>query len=326
MAQESVRMAAIDIGTVTTRLLIADIGPGVLTEVARSTDITHLGEGLAESQCLSDEAITRVADVLGLYRAKIEEAGVRQVIAVATSAARDALNSAAFISAASASGVPVSIINGKREACLSFAGATWQLEDSRILLNDIGGGSTELVYGRSVSRSGGREPEVERSMSIDVGSRRITEMFFHGDPPAAEELRAARSMIRSELARFFEDAPMRPDMLVSVAGTATSLSAMKLQMTHYDPARVHGSILTREEISTMLARLSAMSVESRRGVAGLHPGRAPVIVAGVMVLDCIMELSGLDSTMVSEHDILYGILLDAYATKKTVSVRLEYDI
>jgi len=315
MAQETFRMAAIDIGTVTTRLLIADVGPGVLTEVARSTDITHLGEGLAESQSLSDEAIARVADVLGVYRAKIEEEGVRQVIAVATSAARDALNSATFISAATTSGVPVSIINGEREAYLSFAGATWQLEDSRILLNDIGGGSTELVYGRGGSRSGGMEPEVERSMSIDVGSRRITEMFFHSDPPTSDELRAARAMIKGELARFFEDAPMSPEMLVSVAGTATSLASVKLQMAQYDPARVHGSTLTREEISTMLARLSAMSIESRKKVVGLHPGRAPVIVAGAMVLDCIMELSGVDSTMVSEHDILYGILLDVGATK-----------
>lgn len=316
MTQEVVRMAAIDIGTVTTRLLIADVGPGSLTEVIRSVDITHLGEGLAESRSLSDEAIARVADVLGVYRAKIAEAGAHKVIAVATSAARDAVNVAAFMSAANASGVAVSIISGDKEAHLSFLGATWQLDGSRILLNDIGGGSTELVYGRSGLPHDGEGPVVERAMSIDVGSRRITEMFFRTDPPASEELKAAHIMITSEISRFFKDISTRPEILVSVAGTATSLSAMNLQMAQYDPVRIHGSVLTRAEVSAMLRRLSAMSAESRKGVVGLHPGRALVIVAGTMVLDRVMELSGVDFTMVSEHDILYGILLDAYAAGK----------
>lgn len=316
MTQEVVRMAAIDIGTVTTRLLIADVGPESLTEVARSTDITHFGEGLAESQSLSAEAIARVADVLGAYSAKIAEAGAHKIIAIATSAARDAVNAAAFMSAVNASGVAVSIISGAREAYLSFAGATWQLGGSRILLNDIGGGSTELVYGRGGLPHDGDGPVIERAMSIDVGSRRVTEMFFRTDPPTPKELKAARDMIASEIGRFFKDTPARPETLVSVAGTATSLSAMNLQMAQYDPVRIHGSILTRAEVSAMLKRLSAMSVESRKGIVGLHPARAPVIVAGTMVLDCVMELSGLDFTIVSEHDILYGILLDAYAAEK----------
>lgn len=304
------RLAAIDLGTVTMRLLIADVTAHSIAEVERSTDIVHLGEGLTGSGALSAAAIERVRQVAARYAQAIASAGVERVRAIATSASRDASNGESLLSAVGETGITLEIIGGDEEAALSFAGATWGAGYARVLLNDIGGGSTELVLGRpaATDAEGGRG-RIERARSIDVGSRRITETFLHSDPPTPGELARAREWVLGELGTFFEPRFEPPDTLVSVAGTATSLSAIKQGLAVYDPARVHGSRITRADVASMLATLSGLTVAERREVVGLHPGRAPVIVAGALVLDCILELAQTAETTVSEHDILYGTLL-----------------
>lgn len=311
MSAGTQRVAAIDIGTVTTRLLIADVSAEGIREVARSTDITHLGEGLAASGELSARAIERVRTAIAGYAATMAELGVHRIEAVATSASRDASNAHEFIGALAPYGVKPQVIEGSREAYLSFLGATSQMDIERVLLDDIGGGSTELVYGSATGPATDRRVEISMARSFDIGSRRLTEAYLRSDPPTITELGAARSHAVEMLRPYFDALGERPAALVSVAGTATTVVSVLREMEPYDPAAVHGSIVTGADVSDVLETLAALPLEARARVVGLHPGRAGVIVAGILVLETVMALSGTDSTIVSEHDILYGILLDA---------------
>jgi exopolyphosphatase / guanosine-5'-triphosphate,3'-diphosphate pyrophosphatase len=307
------RVAAIDIGTVTTRLLVADVGPAGVTEVFRGTDITHLGEGLARSGRLSDGAMDRVDSVIGRYAGHIRDLEVESYRAVATSASRDASNSAVFTELLSRHGIDADIVTGDAEARLAFAGATHDVTGEGLLVNDIGGGSTELVLGRRPAGNAPASAEVLAASSLDVGSRRVTEMFLTSDPPARPELDAAGRWIRDELAPYFEALSEPAQTSIALAGTATTLSAIRQGLAVYDPGLVHGSVLTSEEIRGLRDRLASLPLERRAAeVVGLDPGRAPVIVAGTQILLAVLELAGLDSTLVSEHDILYGIVLDVY--------------
>lgn len=306
------RLAAIDIGTVTTRLLVADVGPEGLAEVARSTDITHLGEGLAASGRLSDAAMRRVADVVAGYVRRIGELGATSTIALATSASRDAENGVEFSALLAEAGVTIRIIPGEEEARLSFLGATYSLPGDGLLVVDVGGGSTELVLGEArVGEDGAPEARIESARSIDVGSRRITELFLRSDPPSAAELDEARAYVTAELRPYFDGLRTRPREMVALAGAATTLSAIHLGLVHYDPERVHMSELSGSDLVELTSHLASLPLARRLEVVGLHPDRAPVIVAGALILETALALSGLDATLVSEHDILYGILLDA---------------
>lgn len=307
------RVAAIDIGTITTRLLVADVGPGGVTEVLRSTDITHLGEGLARSGRLSEVAIARVDAVIARYAVHLRELGVESYRAVATSASRDASNSAEFAELLARHGIDAVIVAGDTEARLAFAGATHALVGEGLLVNDIGGGSTELVLGRRPADDGPGPSEVIAASSVDVGSRRVTEMYLASDPPTSAELVAAERWTREELAPYFAVLPEPARLSIALAGTATTLSAIWQGLEVYDPERVHGSVLTVDEISGLLDRLASLPLERRTAeVVGLDPGRAPVIIAGTLILLTVLDLAGLDSTLVSEHDILYGIVLDVH--------------
>jgi exopolyphosphatase/guanosine-5'-triphosphate,3'-diphosphate pyrophosphatase len=309
---DTLRAAAIDIGTVTTRLLVGDVGPAGIAEVERSTDITHLGEGLTSTGGLSPEAIDRVAAVLRRYAERMEALGVESYSALATSASRDASNSGAFLAALQAVGIDAEVIEGQREAALSFLGATYDVEGEGLLVVDLGGGSTELIAGGAREMPAGRDVRIDSAASVDVGSRRITERFMGSDPPTTAEIERARTHVAAELSAYFESLEGPPRVMISVAGTATTLAAIRAGMDVYDPERIHGSSLTRDDLSELLATLAGMPLVSRREVAGLHPGRAPVIVAGTLILGEVLRLAGLRETTVSEHDILYGILLDTY--------------
>jgi exopolyphosphatase/guanosine-5'-triphosphate,3'-diphosphate pyrophosphatase len=304
-----VRRAAIDIGTVTTRLLIADVHDGRVNEVLRRTVVTHLGEGLHATGALSPAAIGRVRDTIEGFVKDIAGSGVQETFTAATSAARDAVNGRELMGALQAAGVQPKIIAGDTEARLSFLGATSEMEGAGVLVADLGGGSTELVLG-SVDRAGGvRRVEVVAARSIDVGSRRVLDMFLHSDPPRAEELAAAAAWVAEEIRPFFDALRERPQTLVTLAGTGTTLSAVRQRLAVYDPAVVHGSCLTGGDVADLREELGAMSAAARRGVVGMDPARADVIVAGAVILESILALSGVDSTVVSEHDILYGLLI-----------------
>jgi exopolyphosphatase/guanosine-5'-triphosphate,3'-diphosphate pyrophosphatase len=310
---EVVRIAAVDIGTVTTRLLVADVGSESMIEVARSTDITHLGEGLTATGRLSDAAIGRVVAVIERYVSTARELGAERTIAMATSASRDAANGGEFSDALAAVGLELSIIDGAREAELSFAGATHERSGEDLLVVDCGGGSTELVLGSVTSGGNGRSTHIEVARSVDIGSKRMTELFLASDPPTADELDAARSWAAEELRVYFDHLDSRPREMIAVAGTATSLAAIQLDLAVYDASRVHGFELSGSDLSELLEMLAALDLSSRRQVTGLHPDRAGVIVAGALILETVLALAGLDRMIVSEHDILYGILIDAFA-------------
>ena len=306
------RLAAIDIGTVTTRLLIADVSAEGVREVVRSTDITHLGEGLTQSGRLSEAAMERVSAVIARYAAEMERAGVERMTALATSASRDAENADDFVDLLAQHGVVPEVISGGREASLAFLGATYETQAEDVLVADLGGGSTELIMGSSVVDGGVRSQDIDAARSIDVGSKRLTEMFLVSDPPTAAELDEARAFAVKGFRAYFDGLKDRPKSMIALAGTATTLSAINQGLAVYDGSRVHNSCLTGSDLADLLEALAALPLAERTNVAGLDPGRAPVIVAGALILETLVGMAGLDSTVVSEHDILYGILLDTY--------------
>jgi len=307
------RIAAIDIGTVTTRLLVADVGPnGVQEEIARSTDITHLGEGLTSTGRLGADAMRRVAAVVESYAELMRALDVERYTALATSASRDAGNGREFVAMLAERDVVATVIDGAREAELAFLGATAQCDGEGLLVVDCGGGSTELIFGSAIAADEGRQLSIDSARSIDVGSRRMTELFLHADPPSRAELDKAREWATGELRAFFDRLDERPRRMIGLAGTATSLAAIQLELTEYDAEKVHGYELSGSDLAELLGMLAGMSLATRQNVVGLHPERAGVIVAGALIFETVLALSGLDRMMVSEHDVLYGILLDTY--------------
>ena len=306
------RYAALDIGTVTCRMLVADVdGQGRLSELDREYRIANLGEGVDASGLLKPEAMERVAGVLKGYlqilEGFVEPGGERpRLRAVATSAARDAKNSADFEAMLGELGIPLSIVSGEEEARLGFRGASCDFSGEPLLVADIGGGSTEIVAGRA-----GQKPDF--ATSFNIGCRRMTEKFLASDPPTASEIEAARAWARGMMAPFFEQlraAGYEGRRLVAVAGTATTIVSIRDGMEVYDASRVHLARVERAELDAVHEQLRAAPLEQRRRIVGLDPGRAPIIVAGTIILQTVLDLAGADSFTASESDILQGIVLD----------------
>ena len=303
------RVAAIDIGTVTSRLFIADVSELGVTPLCRKSVITNLGEGVDASGRLSDDAIARTVDQVARYKETIDEyAPIDSLVALAISASRDAENSDVFVGRLRDIGVELSVIPGSREAELSFLGASNDFRGEDILFADIGGGSTELAFGRAYGSAESVVPKIElrASRSFDIGCRRMTERFLKSDPPSECELAQARAWALETLAPFFEGESIHFDRLVAVAGTPTSVVAVP-----YDSSRVHKAVVAREEFDDVAQRLCALPLEKRKKVAGIQPKRAGVFPAGVVILDAVMSLAKVDGFTASESDILIGIVLDA---------------
>lgn len=305
------RIAAIDIGTVTTRLLIADAVPdesiarGIrIEDVAKETRITHLGEGLAKSGYLSVEAIARVTSALSDYVELVKTHGADELRVYATSASRDAKNSAEFFEAVHELGLFPELISGDFEAELSFAGASYGREIKNLLVCDPGGGSTEFIFKES--------PESEIfARSIDIGARRLSDMFVEHDPVLESEYAAMSAYIDEQIAPYFESLPKAPEELIGVAGTATTMVTIKFKMEHYDKDFVQGQIVSREELEAIAKDLASKSLKERQAIVGLEPDRAHVAPAGGLILSRIMHFSGLDKMTISDNDVLYGIILNA---------------
>jgi exopolyphosphatase/guanosine-5'-triphosphate,3'-diphosphate pyrophosphatase len=300
-----VNVAAIDIGTNSVRLLIAD---ETGRELERPMRITRLGQGVDVTGVLAPDAIARTTAVLAEYRALMQRCGVQRVRATATSAARDAGNSQQFFDAAElALGARPELLSGEEEARLSFEGATRDLspDGAPFLIIDLGGGSTELVLGKS---------QPEALISLQMGCVRMTERHLRTDPPSDEELAACFADVRRELVRAREVLdPSRARSIVGLAGTVTALSAMQLGLTHYDASRTHHSRLTRAQVEALFGRLSTATVAQRRDMLA-EPARAEVIVGGAAVLLTLMREFALDELQVSEHDILDGLAASLGAT------------
>jgi exopolyphosphatase/guanosine-5'-triphosphate,3'-diphosphate pyrophosphatase len=288
-----VRVAAVDLGTNTTRLLVADVDAGRVAEVHRETRITRLGEGVDAHKRLLPVPVARVRNVLSDFRRTLERLGAERTLAVATSAVRDAENGEAFLGEIEWSyGFATLLVSGDEEAQLTRRGVEPQ---PGTLVLDIGGGSTELIGD-------------DFHASVDVGSVRYTERFVHTDPPARDELDGCGRAARDVLATHAEVHVVRA---IGVAGTVTTLAALDLGLERYDRDRVHGHTLTREGAARQLERLAALPLAERREVPALDPERAPVIVAGAVILLAALDTFRLDAIEVSERDILDGIALAA---------------
>ena len=306
------RYAAIDIGTVTSRLFVADVDErGAIEGIARDIAITNLGTGVDASGRLAADAIERVGakvDEFAAQIAQLENDGAAiDVSAVATSAARDASNSDELVARLRRAGVELNIIPGEREAALSFTGATSAFPGEKAVVIDVGGGSSEIIAGQAGA-------ELEHAHSFQIGCRRVTERFFTQDPPGAELVGKGASWIADEMRDYLTvlgDEGFFAGRVIAVAGTATSIVSMREQMEVYDSSRVHGAVVTRRDLDELIEKLQDMPLADRQRIVGLNPQRAPVILAGIVILRQIMEVTGIDEFTVSESDILQGIVLAA---------------
>lgn len=304
------RYAAIDIGTVTCRMLVVDVGESGLHELTREYAITNLGEGVDATGELKPEAMERVVRAIDGFLAVRDSLSapdhpVIRTVAVATSAARDARNAADFAARLRERGIELSVIPGSREAALSFSGASIDFSGERLMVVDVGGGSTEVVMG-----TGGAEPLCAHS--FNVGCRRVTEKFLASDPPAPEELAQARAWIREQMASWFADQAKEAaslERVIAVAGTATTVVSIRERMETYDSSRVHKALVSRQDLLEVYERLAALPLSERMQVVGLDPKRAPVMVAGLLILLEVLDFAGIDAFTVSETDILHGITL-----------------
>jgi exopolyphosphatase/guanosine-5'-triphosphate,3'-diphosphate pyrophosphatase len=285
---------------------VADVLDGSVEEVVRRSRITRLGEGVDARRRLLPLPITRVRNSLADFRRELEALGAERALAVATSAIRDAENGEAFLGEIEWSyGFTTRLLSGEDEALLTLRGVASGGElDGRALVVDIGGGSTELIAGSP--------DRVSFQISTDLGSVRLTERYLRGDPPGEGELSMCAAAIRSLLAeRVPDEARTRVDTAIGVAGTITSLAALDLGLVEYDPDSVHNHRLKHDAVHAQLTRLAAIPLAERRQVPGLEPERAPVIVAGAMILRETMRYFGLEEIQVSERDILDGAALEA---------------
>jgi exopolyphosphatase/guanosine-5'-triphosphate,3'-diphosphate pyrophosphatase len=300
------RVAAVDCGTNSIRLLVADLDGSTKVDVHREMRVVRLGEGVDRTGQLSDAALDRTRLALVDYAATCASLGVERTRMVATSATRDASNRSTFVGMVSATlGVEPEVVSGAEEAALSFTGATADLaaEDGPFLVMDIGGGSTEFVLGTT---------KVDAALSVDIGCVRLTERHLVDDPPTAAQVEAARRDINAALDRVLEAVPAATARTaVGLAGSVTTLAALALGLTEYDASRIHLSRLTSEQVTSLTDRLLALTRQERAALPVMHPGRVDVIGGGALVLENAMQRLSLDEVLVSEADILDGIAMSA---------------
>jgi exopolyphosphatase/guanosine-5'-triphosphate,3'-diphosphate pyrophosphatase len=318
------RVAALDCGTNSLRLLIADISVarGELTDVQRRMEIVRLGQGVDATGRLSPVALARTLGVLRQYAQSISQAGATAVRMVATSATRDASNAAEFVhGVVDILGVAPEVITGAQEARLSFTGATAELAGPDqghgrdalrppYLVVDIGGGSTEFVVGGAGPGSAGAAGEAAEldASSVDIGCVRLTERYLHDDPPTADQVAAATEAIDAAIDRAAAAVPVtRARTLVGLAGSVTTVTAIALGLASYEPARIHHARISAQHVHEVAASLLSQTREQRAAIGPMHAGRVDVIGAGALVLDRIVTRLGFAEVVASEHDILDGI-------------------
>ena len=300
------RVAAIDCGTNSIRLLVADVDPaaGTLTDLHRRMEIVRLGQGVDATGQLAPDALARTLAMVRRYGEVIAAARAGAVRMVATSATRDAANAAEFVSGVrDVLGIEPEVLTGEEEAWLSFTGATAELAgqaDAPYLVADIGGGSTEFVLGERLA--------VTAALSVDIGCVRLTERHLHGDPPEPRQAAAATADIDAALDLVAGKVPAAAARtLVGLAGSVTTVAALALRLDSYDPVRIHHSRISAADVHRQSVRLLGQTREARAALAVMHPGRVDVIGAGALILDRIVQRFSFPDVLVSEHDILDGI-------------------
>jgi exopolyphosphatase/guanosine-5'-triphosphate,3'-diphosphate pyrophosphatase len=306
MARDSHTVAVVDIGSNSTRLLVAEVVEGRVSEVERQSRVTRLGRGVDLSGQLSAEAIEAACEAIGDYMAICREAGVEVVESIATSAVRDASNGSAFVAELRERfALSARVLDGEEEARLTYVGATAEKPPTEpTLVVDIGGGSTELIVGTG--------DEIAFHTSLQAGVVRHSERHISSDPPSTTELEALAADVRSLIENATAGQPgAEASAGIGVAGTPTSLASVEIGLEPYDPKQVHGHTLTLTSIQRLLSQLASAPLANRVDIAGMHPDRAPTIVAGVVILVETMRAFDLDRLQVSEHDILYGSAMTA---------------
>ncbi|MBV9094183.1 MAG: Ppx/GppA family phosphatase [Streptosporangiaceae bacterium] len=309
------RVAAVDCGTNSLRLLVADVDPELaeLTDVARRMEIVRLGQGVDKTGRLAPQALERTLGVLQHYADIISGAAADAVRMVATSATRDADNAVEFTRRVKeVLRVAPEVLTGREEAMLSFAGATAELatrpDRGPCLVADIGGGSTEFVLGPATALPADPARSAVQAISVNIGCVRMTERHLRGDPPAAAEIAAARADIDAALDTVADTVPVRKaGTLVGLAGSVTTVAAIAMGLPHYDAARIHHARVPARQVHEVTVGLLAKTRAARARIGVMHPGRVDVIGGGALILDRIMARFGFTEVLVSEHDILDGI-------------------
>lgn len=305
------RLAAIDIGTNSTKMTVADVSDdGALTVVAEDSDVTRLGEGVDADKRLNEAAMSRTLDAIVRFAEEARRQGAETVLGAGTSALRDAANGAEFVAQVQQRAeVEIQIITGDREAQLAYAAvrsdSTLPIPpDAHLLVFDIGGGSTELILGDARG--------VGRHKSLDIGAVRLTERFLKSDPPTAYELNQAAQYARAAFDTFL--APDMPPLVAGIGGTAVNIAAVTQGQTKPDPDALHGAMLSHAAVASALDRFAHLPLAERREIPGLEPKRADVIVAGALILDGLLTYFHADRFLLSARGLRYGLLAD-YAKK-----------
>lgn len=306
-------LAAIDIGTVTARLALAQVEDGRVIRMAKYTEIVNLGEGVDTAKRLLPEAIHRCVGCVSSYVDHARKEGAEAVVCTLTSAARDAENAPDLGMGLASLGLEPMIIPGEIEGALTFLGVSHDFENHRILVADSGGGSTELVVGTLA----GQQLDINFVESVDLGCRRLTERFnLSTDHPSAEDIDGAHQMaalMMSEAIGRAQQQCAAPELLVGVGGTATSLIAIRDHLDPYDPSKVHLNHISIDEVSQIEGLLANKTLKEREDITGLQAKRAPVMLAGTILLAELMKNSGFKHLVVSESDLLFGLVITAAA-------------
>ena len=319
-------LAAIDIGTVTARLALAQVEDGRVIRMAKYTEIVNLGEGVDKTKRLLPEAIHRCVGCVSSYVDHARKEGAEAVVCTLTSAARDAENAPDLGMGLASLGLEPMIIPGEIEGALTFLGVSHDFENHRILVADSGGGSTELVVGTLAGQSaaqgagqqlGGQQLDINFVESVELGCRRLTERFnLSSDHPSAEDIEGAHKMAAQMMSEAIVRAQQQcaaPELLVGVGGTATSLIAIRDRLNPYDPAKVHLNHISIDEVLQIEGLLASKTLKEREDITGLQVKRAPVMLAGTILLAELMKNSGFKHLVVSESDLLFGLVITATA-------------
>ena len=324
-------LAAIDIGTVTARLALAQVEDGRVIRMAKYTEIVNLGEGVDTTKRLLPEAIHRCVGCVSSYVDHAKKEGAEAIVCTLTSAARDAENAPDLGMGLASLGLEPMIIPGEIEGALTFLGVSHDFENHRILVADSGGGSTELVVGTLAGQPtaqgaghqlggqqlGGQQLDINFVESVDLGCRRLTERFnLSSDHPSAEDIDGAHKMAAQMMSEAIGRAQQQcaaPELLVGVGGTATSLIAIRDHLDPYDPAKVHLNHISLDEVLQIEGLLASKTLKEREDITGLQAKRAPVMLAGTILLAELMKNSGFKHLVVSESDLLFGLVVTAAA-------------
>lgn len=301
-----IKIAAIDLGTVSSRLLCATMRDGAMVDSRKSTVITDLGEGVDATGLFASTAIERVAVACEGFVREARAYGASFVSTTLTSAARDVSNGEALLERLRALGLRPEVIPGEVEARLTFCGVARDFPEERIAVADSGGGSTELVVGACVPTGPHAGLALECAESLDIGCRRVTERFFSKMPPHADELERAVAWMRPRFKEYWDAQPFRPDRLVAVGGTVTSLVAFTRGLTVYDSRLVHLQDLTMDQVDEAVDLMGGMDVDEVAALPGIQAKRAPVILAGALTIRELMRTGGYDRLTVSENSLLAG--------------------